>query len=423
MNSNTLIGAAIGAGAVGLGLLGGWLLFGGETSTPAPAASQGGVSSATAPLTGIAAAEAAYGQGDLETAFNLLVPLAEGGDALAMQRIGYMYSEGLFVQRDIGSAIEWLERAVDAGNDNARTLLVQLLNQRAESEGGAGAQAVADLERAAALGDPQAQAVIGSYYLVGAEGLPRDPARAIELLTVAGEAGDVRAQSNLGYVYATGTGADVDHEQARYWYQQAAEAGMVRAQVAYASYLQRGLGGEENFAEAVRYYINAAEGGSDLAQRQLGLMIVEERMVAPDAVRGAAFVSALARGGDARGLEWLEARASQGDGAAAFRLGTLLEDGEGAPQDSARARALFAEAAQAGDPGAQLRMSNIMAAGVGGEPDYVEAHKWANLAAAQGLEAAVRARSSLAELMTAEQLAQAQARATEWTETRRDAEN
>ena len=225
MNSNTLMGAAIGAGAVGIGLFAGWLFFGNDARPAQPGISAAGVQAA--PLTGLAAAEAAYGRDDLEEAFNLLLPLAEEGDALAMQRVGFMYSEGMFVQRDIGSAIDWLDRAVEAGNDNARTLLVQLLNLRAESEGGSGAQAVADLERAAALGDAGAQAVVGSYYLTGSEGLPRNPERAIELLTAAGEAGDVRAQSNLGYAYATGTGVEMDHERARRWYQQAAEAGIV----------------------------------------------------------------------------------------------------------------------------------------------------------------------------------------------------
>ena len=193
MNSNTLIGAAIGAAAVGIGLFAGWLLFGGDAPEPQRAAAP-----EPAPLTGAAAAEAAYGRGDMEGAFNRLLPLAEAGDALAMQRIGYMYSEGLSIQRDIDSAIDWLDRAVDAGNDDAQILLLRLLNERAASQGGEGAQAVADLERAAALGDPQAQAVIGSYYLAGVQGLPRDLERAIDLLTAAAEAGDPRADAKGG---------------------------------------------------------------------------------------------------------------------------------------------------------------------------------------------------------------------------------
>jgi hypothetical protein len=55
--------------------------------------------------------------------------------------------------------------------------------------------------------------------------------------------------------------------------------------------------------------------------------------------------------------------------------------------------------------------------------DYVEAHKWANLAAASGLEAAFEARRALADLMTPQQVAEAQARATAWLEDRRDGAN
>ena len=51
------------------------------------------------------------------------------------------------------------------------------------------------------------------------------------------------------------------------------------------------------------------------------------------------------------------------------------------------------------------------ASGRAGRVDYVEAHKWANVASANGSEAAAERRDVLANLMTAEQVAEAQARA------------
>jgi hypothetical protein len=46
--------------------------------------------------------------------------------------------------------------------------------------------------------------------------------------------------------------------------------------------------------------------------------------------------------------------------------------------------------------------------------DYALAHMWFNLAAAQGLEPAAKARDDVAKLMTPAQLAEAQKLAREW---------
>jgi len=46
--------------------------------------------------------------------------------------------------------------------------------------------------------------------------------------------------------------------------------------------------------------------------------------------------------------------------------------------------------------------------------DYVQAHMWLNLAAAQGQEEAVTDRDKIAEKMTSEQIDQAQRLAREW---------
>ena len=78
--------------------------------------------------------------------------------------------------------------------------------------------------------------------------------------------------------------------------------------------------------------------------------------------------------------EWLLV-ADTGDGEAEFRLGTLSEEGLGVPQN------------------------------------YVEAHRWYNLAAAAGLAAAPAARDALAAKMTKEQLGEAQRLAAQWRPT------
>ena len=52
--------------------------------------------------------------------------------------------------------------------------------------------------------------------------------------------------------------------------------------------------------------------------------------------------------------------------------------------------------------------------------DYVAAHQWANIAATDGNEAAVKMRDNLSKLMTREQIADAQKKAREWIAKTRD---
>ncbi len=74
----------------------------------------------------------------------------------------------------------------------------------------------------------------------------------------------------------------------------------------------------------------------------------------------------------------------------------------------------FRPLAQQGDADAQFMLGYSYALGDGVLQDYVEAHKWFNLAASQGKKDARKARESLEKKMTAAQLAEAQRLAREW---------
>lgn len=74
----------------------------------------------------------------------------------------------------------------------------------------------------------------------------------------------------------------------------------------------------------------------------------------------------------------------------------------------------FGKAAKSGDADAQYMLGRLHEAGNGTTQDFVEAHKWYNLAAARGHRHATEARDSLAERMTAEQIAEAQQATRGW---------
>ena len=109
-------------------------------------------------------------------------------------------------------------------------------------------------------------------------------------------------------------------------------------------------------------------------------------------------------------------RPSPGAPPALTVLARFYDEGEVVPQNGARALDYYQQAAEAGIPFAQLEMAGRYAAGEGVEQDYVQAHVWANLAAAAGQEGAAAERNVIAQFLSPGELAEAQAQATQWRE-------
>ncbi len=82
--------------------------------------------------------------------------------------------------------------------------------------------------------------------------------------------------------------------------------------------------------------------------------------------------------------------------------------------DFATALRIFRQLAEQGDASAQYNLGLMYHKGLGVTQDYVQAHMWYNLAAAQGQKDAGKWRDSLAEKMTPEQIAEAQTLARYW---------
>ena len=68
---------------------------------------------------------------------------------------------------------------------------------------------------------------------------------------------------------------------------------------------------------------------------------------------------------------------------------------------------------------AQLNLGAMYVLGQGVPEDYVRAHMWYELAAANGSTVALKNRDMMTKLMTPQQLAEAQRMASEWVEKRK----
>jgi TPR repeat protein len=116
----------------------------------------------------------------------------------------------------------------------------------------------------------------------------------------------------------------------------------------------------------------------------------------------------------AEAAKWLRLAAEQGSYVGQHLLGSMYRDGNGVTQDDAKAMKWWRLAAEQGYAKAQKQLGVMYLEGNGVPQDYVVAHMWFNLAVAQGAKEAVEARDAITNIMTSDQIAEAQRLAREW---------
>jgi hypothetical protein len=163
----------------------------------------------------------------------------------------------------------------------------------------------------------------------------------------------------------------------------------------------------QRYAEAANWYRRAAEQGFALAQVTLGKLYYNGTGVRQDYAEAA---------------KWFRKAAEQGDAEGQWRLGGLYSSGEGVRQDYAEAAKWFRKAAEQGDANGQVSLAFLYVEGKGVPQDYVQAHMWANLAGASDAgdvqKSSAKVRDILADMMTREQIAEAQRLARDWKPTK-----
>jgi TPR repeat protein len=110
-------------------------------------------------------------------------------------------------------------------------------------------------------------------------------------------------------------------------------------------------------------------------------------------------------------VRWYRLAAVQGHAGAQSNLGSQYFDGRGIPQDYVEASNWFRLAAVQGRSNAQVNLGQNYYHGMGVIQDFVTAHMWFNIASAIGDERAAGFRSFAANVMTPQQVAEAQGRA------------
>lgn len=260
---------------------------------------------------------------------------------------------------------------------------------------------IAALACTALLGAPGPAASEGTDFAAGLKAFDAgDFATARRIMTPLATKGDGEAQLYLGRMDKAGLAGPVDETSAKIWFHRAGRFGVAAAQYELAMYfVDDGLGTPKDLGRALMWMTKAAKGGEAMAQLKLGIMYRDGLGVPknPDVA-----------------IMWTGKAAKAGLAEAQYQYGIMHYQGRMMPQDYKSAAGWTLKAAEQGHIKAQVNMGFMYASGTGMPKNPVEAHKWFNLAAAAGDKEAFKSREALAKGMKPQQIAKAQALATQW---------
>lgn len=278
---------------------------------------------------------------------------ANSGDVSSMLRLAKFYVAGPTDVRDPAAGFGWSRRAADAGSAEGAFNLALLF------EAGTGvaqdkSQAVSFYTKAAESGYLPAMINLAAMQVEG-EGTQKDQVAAARLMQKAADARSIDGQFNMGTLFETGIGIAKDQLEAIRWYRLAADQkdsrSMYRLGIIYAD----GIGVPQSASEAKRWLLDSFLP----VQKLINLMIDMELLIASD-----------------RGRSAYLAKANEGDGNAAFRLGMLLSNEKNKEYDPTTALRLLKIAADKGFPAAMSSIGVLYANGQGVAQDDAEAIRW-----------------------------------------------
>ncbi|MDJ0820545.1 MAG: SEL1-like repeat protein [Paracoccaceae bacterium] len=347
---------------------------------------------------------------DPAAAFDWYLAAAEQEHVAAQYELARAYARGHGTGVNTAEALRWLTAAGEAGHVEAQYYLGQTY-ETGQLSAKNPAEALRWYRRAAEAGLPLAQRELGTRYLEGM-GVEVNADEALRWLQAAAEAGDPGAMYNLGQAYVSGKVLAQDDARAFRLFDLAAGSDLPRGITALAAMYEAGRGTTADPDLAIALYRKAVEAGDRNAAVRLGTLALAGQLdgkLAPQ--RAVPWVVEVARAGDdkAAALAWLETQADTGMRNAMTALALLLLD---EPDRASDGTDLLQRAAAAGDIRAQGLLGQFYTTGEHGLAlDYVAAHTWLNLAAAAGDDEAMQTRDLISELMTPEQVADAQAAA------------
>ncbi len=219
---------------------------------------------------------------DIPKGLALLLRAAEGGQPGAQLLLGRQYEAGEDVERDLKTALSWMNKA--AKQDHLPALR-HLLDIRRNGRPGLAPdlkEAVRIAENGRRLGDATCIRHLADLYNRG-DGVSRNFKKSAALYREAADLGEANAMTMLGWIHDKGETGQPDYVEARRWYIQAVEHGNVRAMRELGEMHEAGRGGPVDLPAAFTWYEMAARTGEVYSQMKLGEMLLHGRGVVVDA--------------------------------------------------------------------------------------------------------------------------------------------
>ena len=255
-----------------------------------------------------------------------------------------------------------------------------------------GKMSIKKLRPIAEAGDLEAILEIASRYTEGLCGTEKDWKEAAYWLRKGAEMGDDYCQHWLGNLYAAGEGVPLDKAEAAKWWRMAADQDEQWSQCYLGELYLKGDGVPQDKAEAVRLFRAATSDDAWIAFFNLGLCYFNGDGVEKGEAEGVMWIQEAAYGGEGKAIDWLneaaekgyepakkaleeiededfyhkrlvfrdyQQDAEEGDSEAQYNLGICYLNGDGCPQDRAKAARWFQKAAEQGNEDAKAALAEL----------------------------------------------------------------
>ena len=182
----------------------------------------------------------AYDSKDFETAYKLLLPLAQSGELEAQKLIARIYEYGYGREVDLRKAAKWYRLLAEAGDLISQNNLGCILIESNFSEG------LYWLNIAADGGMPFSQEILGDIYSGNWQGIKdseyiEDYSRAAYWYEKSAKKNFPISHHRLGEIYSAGIGVNKDEKRAHKHYLKAAKMGYLPSQKILAHAYSEGL--------------------------------------------------------------------------------------------------------------------------------------------------------------------------------------
>lgn len=223
-----------------------------------------------------------------------------------------------------------------------------------------------------------------------------------------------------------------NYEESVKWFRKAAEQGHAGAQFSLAECYRLERGVARDIDSSAKWYRKASDQGHSQAQVELGLFYFVGAGVQRDPKEGFLLLRKSADQNNPKAqwalhvhsedkqekLHWLIKAAESGERYAQLYLADQYREGKDVPQDFEKALKWYQKASDQGLDKAQIQLSNMYENGLGVSTNLVLAYMWANIASASGDENAIKQRDKLLNILSRDQIAEAQKLSREWKPTK-----